>query len=245
MDSHLLKSTHMSRFFVFVMALMPFLATGQVKDSIRFFVDLSDCDVRVWWSEYSVTSKGKIIFLESRPIGYRKETPCVGLIEEKDTAILVNYFKNRLLNDPSNVIADAVTAVIEQRSIDKDAERFSKAILQATNKSIFSLIEKEFADSLMGNYRLRINTGTPKTEDCVLMRRPNGQIVIRTGTGQNSKNYPIKFWGEKRMEVSNLPGDGDKTMLFMIRDRGRFSSIDRKVQVLKSDKLATDGLGIK
>lgn len=234
---------------VIILALLPVFAYSQgsfVKDSIWFYTDLNQCDSVVWWVGYQVKLRGKVVSLDAKPVGWDKENPCAN-IRGKDTATLVNFYKNNLVVDPGRQLADIAARLITQNSYDREAERVNTAIKRATTKDFFQEAEKEAADSLFGNYRLRTNVdGTVKTVDCQILRRPNGQVVIRTGTGQTVKNYPLKFWGDARIEVTDLPQTGNKTTIYRIQgNRGRWVSFDRTLQVLKSDKFAIENLGFK
>lgn len=231
---------------VIILALLPVFAYSQdsfVKDSIWFYTDLNQCDSVVWWVGYQVKLRGKVISLRAEPVGYNKDQPCEN-IKGRDTATLVNYYKNTLVIDQGRQLADIALRLITQNQRDREAERVNAAIKKATTKDFFQESEKEAADSLFGNYRLRTNIdGTVKTVDCQILRRPNGQVVIRTGSGQSIVNYPLKFWGDARIEVTDLPAKGNKTMIYQIQgNRGRWVSFDRSLQVLKSDKYAIEGL---
>lgn len=236
----------MSRFFILLFALLPFVAIGQdsfVKDSIWFYTDLNQCDSVVWWVGYQVKLRGKVISLDAKPVGWDEKNPCAN-IPGRDTATLVNFYKNTLVVNPGRQLADIAARLITQNQIDKEAQRVNTAIKKATTKDFFQEAEKEAADSLFGSYRLRTNIdGTVKTVDCQIMRRPNGQVVIRTGSGQTVQNYALKFWGDARIEVTDLPAKGNKTMIYQIQgNRGRWVSFDRSLQVLKSDKYAIENL---
>ncbi len=231
---------------VIILALLPVFAYSQdsfVKDSIWFYTDINQCDSVVWWIGYQVKLRGKVISLHAEPVGYNKEQPCEN-IKGRDTATLVNYYKNTLVIDQGRQLADIALRLITQNQRDREAERVNAAIKKATTKDFFQEAEKAAADSLFGNYRLRTNIdGTVKTVDCQILRRPNGQVVIRTGSGQSIVNYPLKFWGDARIEVADLPVKGNKTMIYQIQgNRGRWVSFDRSLQVLKSDKFAIEGL---
>lgn len=234
---------------VIILALLPVFAYSQgsfVKDSIWFYTDLNQCDSVVWWVGYQVKLRGKVISLHAEPVAYDKEHPCEN-IKGQDTAMLVNYYKNTLVIDQGRQLADIAARIITQNQRDREAERVNTAIKKATAKDFFQEAEKEASDSLFGNYRLRTNIdGTVKTVDCQILRRPNGQVVIRTGTGQTIQNYSLKFWGDARIEVTDLPAKGNKTTIYKIQgNRGRWVSFDRSLQVLKSDKYAIENLGFK
>lgn len=234
---------------VIILAFLPVFAYSQdsfVKDSIWFYTDLNQCDSVVWWIGYQVKLRGKVVSLDAKPVGWDEKKPCDN-IRGKDTATLVNYYKNTLVVDPGRQLAEIAARLIIQNGIDREAERVNNAIKRATKKDFFQEAEKEAADSLLGNYRLRTNiNGTTTTIDCQILRRPNGQVVIRTGSGQTVKNYPLKFWGDARIEVTDLPQAGNKTMIYKIQgNRGRWVSFDRTLQVLKSDKFAIENLGLK
>ena len=236
----------MSRFFILLFALLPFVAIGQdsfVKDSIWFYTDLNQCDSVVWWVGYQVKLRGKVVSLDAKPVGWDEKNPCAN-IPGRDTATLVNFYKNTLVVNPGRQLADIAARLITQNQIDKEAERVNTAIKKATAKDFFQEAEKEAADSLFGNYRLRTNiNGTTSTVNCQILRRPNGQVVIRTGSGQTVQNYPLKFWGDARIEVTDLPAKGNKTTIYKIQgNRGRWVSFDRSLQVLKSDKYAIENL---
>jgi hypothetical protein len=234
---------------VIILALLPVFAYSQdsfVKDSIWYYTDLNQCDSVVWWIGYQVKLRGKIVSMDARPVGYDEKNPCAN-IREKDTTTLVNFYKNTLVIDPGRQLAEIAVRLFLQNQLDKEAERVNSAIKKATKKDFFQEAENAAADSLFGNYRLRTNiNGTVKTVDCQILRRPNGQVVIRTGTGQTVQNYPLKFWGDARIEVTDLPLKDNKTMIYRIQgNRGRWVSFDRSLQVLKSDKFAIENLGFK
>lgn len=239
----------MKLFKVIILALLPLFAFGQdsfVKDSIWFYTDLNQCDSVVWWIGYQVKLRGKVVSLDAKPVGWDEKNPCAN-IPARDTTTLANFYKNNLVVGPGRQLADIAARLIVQNGMDREAERVNTAIKRATKKDFFQEAEKEAADSLFGNYRLRTNVdGTVKTVDCQILRRPNGQVVIRTGTGQTVQNYPLKFWGDARIEVTNLPQTGNKTTIYRIQgNRGRWVSFDRTLQVLKSDKFAIENLGLK
>ena len=234
---------------VIILALLPVFAYSQdsfVKDSIWFYTDLNQCDSVVWWVGYQVKLRGKVVSLDAKPVGWDEKNPCAN-IPEKDTATLVNFYKNTLVVDPGRQLAEIAARLIAQNSYDREAGRINTAIKRATTKDFFQEAEKEASDSLFGAYRLRTNVdGTAKTVDCQILRRPNGQVVIRTGTGQAAQNYPMKFWGDARIEVTDLPTKGNKITIYKIQgNRGRWVSFDRTLQVLKSDKFAIENLGFK
>lgn len=234
---------------VIILALLPVFAYSQdsfVKDSIWFYTDLNQCDSVVWWVGYQVKLRGKVVSLDAKPVGWDEKNPCAN-IRGKDTTTLVNFYKNTLVVDPGRQLAEIAARLIVQNGVDKEAERVNTAIKKATKKDFFQEAEKEAVDSLFGNYRLRTNVnGTTSTVDCQILRRPNGQVVIRTGTGQTVKNYPLKFWGDARIEVTDLPQTGNKTTIYKIQgNRVRWVSFDRSLQVLKSDKFAIENLGLK
>lgn len=234
---------------VIILALLPVFAYSQdsfVKDSIWFYTDLNQCDSVVWWVGYQVKLRGKVVSLDAKPVALDEKNPCAN-IPAKDTSTLVNYYKNNLVVDPGRQLAEIAVRLIVQNGMDREAERVNTAIKRATKKDFFQEAEKEAADSLLGNYRLRTNiNGTVSTVDCQILRRPNGQVVIRTGSGKSIQNYPMKFWGDARIEVTNLPKTGDKTTIYRIQgNRGRWVSFDRTLQVLKSDKFAIENLGLK
>jgi len=231
---------------VIILALLPVFAYSQdsfVKDSIWYYTDLNQCDSVVWWVGYQVKLRGKVVSMHAEPVGYDKENPCAN-IPARDTATLVNFYKNTLVIDPGRQLAQIATRIITQNQLDREAERVNTAIKKATTKDFFQEAEKAAADSLFGNYRLRTNiNGEVKVVDCQMLRRPNGQVVIRTGSGQAVQNYPLKFWGDARIEVTDLPVKGNKTMIYQIQgNRGRWVSFGRELQVLKSDKFAIEGL---
>lgn len=239
----------MKLFKVIILALLPVFAYSQdsfVKDSIWFYTDLNQCDSVVWWIGYQVKLRGKVVSLDAKPVAWDEKNPCAN-IRGKDTATLVNFYKNNLVVDPGRQLADIAARLIIQNGMDREAERVNTAIKKATAKDFFQEAEKEASDSLFGTYRLRTNiNGTVTTVDCQILRRPNGQVVIRTGSGQTVQNYPLKFWGDARIEVTNLPQTGNKTMIYKIQgNRGRWVSFDRTLQVLKSDKFAIENLGLK
>ena len=232
-----------------ILALLPFFAFGQdsfVKDSIWFYTDLNQCDSVVWWVGYQVKIRGKVVSLDAKPVAWDENNPCAN-IRAKDTAMLVNYYKNSLVVDPGRQLAEIAARLIVQNGFDREAERVNTAIKRATTKDFFQEAEKAAADSLFGAYRLRTNiNGTVTTVDCQILRRPNGQVIIRTGSGQTVQNYPLKFWGDARIEVTDLPAKGNKTMIYQIQgNRGRWVSFDRTLQVLKSDKFAIEAQGLK
>lgn len=234
---------------VIILALLPVFAYGQdsfVKDSIWFYTDLNQCDSVVWWVGYQVKLRGKVVSLDAKPVAWDEKNPCAN-IPGRDTTTLVNFYKNTLVVDPGRQLAEIAIRLIVQNGYDREAERVNTAIKKATNKDFFQEAEKSAADSLFGNYRLRINTnGTVTTVDCQILRRPNGQVAIRTGAGQSIQNYPLKFWGDARIEVTDLPAKGNKTMIYKLQGNlGRWASFDRAVQVLKSDKFAIENLGLK
>jgi hypothetical protein len=87
---------------VIILALFPVFAYSQdnfVKDSIWFYTDLNQCDSVVWWVGYQVKLRGKVVSLNAEPVGYDKENPCSN-IRGRDTATLVNFYKNTLVIDP-------------------------------------------------------------------------------------------------------------------------------------------------
>jgi len=228
---------------IFVTFSISLFSQSITRDSIWFFTELNPCDSSVWWMGYQVKYRNKVISVSSNPIGYDEKNPCANQIMARDTSTLVNYYKNSLIIDPGREIAGLALKLFQSQSLDKEADRFNSAIKIATKKDLFLEIEKSFADSLFGTYRLRINTGTVTTVDCTITRRANGQIVIRTGSGQNVQNYPLKFYGDEKIEVTNLPRTGDKTIIFQIgKNKKRWSSIGKDLQVLGSDKLVIENL---
>ena len=237
----------MKHIFLSLFVTSTLSAFGQTRDSVRYYVDLNDCDSLVWWEDYSiVNAKGKEIYKSSNPIGYDKKTPCLNQIPGRDTVTLVSFFKNTQIIDPGRGHAKLISDHIAFTNQEKAANFFNKAIKAATGKDLFLEVEKEFADSLLGQYRLHVRSTTTKKEDCVMLRRPNGQVVIRTGTGANIKNYPLRFFSEEKIEVTGLPGDNDKTMIFLFnKTKGIYSTPDKKIQLLKSDKFAIENLTVK
>ena len=231
----------MKKIILLFLAAWPLFAIAQREiavDSTRFFTAKNECDSLVWWGERTIILKGGAKFTESSPVAFDEKNPCEN-IKAKDTTTLLNYFSNSFITDKGRQLAQQAEAFIFINQQLKGINALNASIVRSGLPDLFKYLETSFADSLIGTYRLRVTADKATTTDCTIQRRPNGQVVIRSGT----TNYPLKFFGDDMLEVTNLPSTGDKTLIFKVaKNKGRWSSFDRKVQVLKSDKFAIESL---
>lgn len=211
-----------------------------IRDTIYFEVLENECGESVWFSTEEVEFKGGRKFTDSKPVGYDEQNPCAG-IKSTDTTTLLNYFANPFFIDRSRQLAEkAVEFIFEDQEL-RSVNRLVTALKRSGLPDLQPHVEKMFGDSILGTYKfVRPVSGKPTREDCTVSKRPNGNIVVRIGT----VNYPVAVLGDKRIEITNIPSNGQKTRLYLINP-GRWSSITKDFQMVKNEKLIIETKTVK
>lgn len=211
-----------------------------IRDTIYFEVLENECGDTVWFSTEEVEFKGGRKFTDSKPVGFNDQDPCAG-IKYKDTTTLLNYFANPLFIDRSRQLAEkAVEFIFEDQEL-RSVNRLIRALKDSGLPNLQLHVEKMYGDSILGTYKfVRPVAGKPTREDCTVSKRPNGNIVVRIG----SVNYPVAVLGDKRIEISNIPSNGQKIRLYLINP-GRWSSITKDFQMVKNEKLIIETKTVK
>lgn len=253
MGENLLKSTHMSRFIIFILSLMPFLAIGQYTekdiktDSTYFFVQKNACDSLVWWEGHKITLKdGRKFEPLPAPIGWNEKVDCATMptafIMGRDTATLYGYFANTQVIDPGRQQARAVALIIYDTQFKRQLKKLDQTFVNSGLGSIFKFIEKTYGDEILGKYKY-ISLGADGKQiksEAEIIKRPNGNYVLKVG----ENTFGVNIYGDEWIELVGLPGSKNVS-LYRIGTKERWANANAEIQLVSKESLIIESKTIK
>jgi len=222
-----------------ILLLAPLALFGQqkgevIKDTLFFTTGLNECDSLVWFVNQYVELRGGRKVTDSAPVGFNENNPCEG-IRARDTAQLIQFYANPLIDFTRQQATKAKDFIFQNRTL-AGFDAVNKALTRKGLPSIYGTIERSFADSLVGNYILK----RPGIADATvtIQKLPAGAVRIRVSA---QSNFPLVVYGDGFVFAKNLAGTNKDVQLFQI-EPGRWISLDRDYQLVKSVRLVVQGL---
>jgi len=200
---------------------------GEVlKDTIYFGTSVNECGDTVYVLTEVVELRGGRKFTNSQPVGFNENDPCSG-IKARDTAQLVNFYANPLIDFGRQQAEKATGFIFQNRSL-KTFTGVNAALVRFKMPSILRSIEKSFADSLVGSYIL-VRPGVANA-NVTVTKTTQGQVRIRV----NAQNiFPLTIYSDRWMLVQNIAGTDQNVDLYQI-EKGRWVSLLGNYQLVKS-----------
>lgn len=231
----------MKYLFLFCIILFALPALAQraevVKDSVRLYLDTTECNTVVWFAQTYVKYRGGKENISYQIIGGSDSDPCAG-IAEKDTAGLFQAIANGVLEfdgktrtgllDYGRQLAKLAENFIFQPRALKSYTELNRALVAAGMPGLFKTMEKSYADSLVGNYIL-VRPGV-NNANVTVTKTAQGAVRIRV----NAQNiFPITVYSDRWILANNIAGTDQNVDLYQI-EQGRWVSLLGNYQLVKS-----------
>jgi hypothetical protein len=216
-------------FCILVFALPAVAQKGEViKDTIYFSTVINECGDTVFNLTEVVELRGGRKFTNSQPVGFDENNPCSG-IKARDTATLVNFYANPLIDYGRQRALDATKFVFQPRDL-KGFTGVNAALVRFGMPNMLKQIEKTFADSLVGSYIL-VRPGVANATVNVT-KLANGSVRIRI----NAQNiFPFVVYSDRWLLLQDVAGTGQHVDLYQI-EPGRWVSLLGNYQLVKNTR---------
>jgi len=230
-SGNLFKHRNMKYLFLFCIILFALPGFGQqkgevLKDTIYFGTTINECGDTVFNLTEIVELRGGRKFTNSQPVGFNEDNPCEG-IKARDTAQLVSYYANPLIDFGRQQANKAKDFIFQNRSL-KSFNTINQALTNFGVTGIFKTVEKQFADSLVGNYVLV----RPSVANANVTIQKTAQAGIRVRVSA-SVNFPITLYSDGWMTVKNAAGTNQDVDFYQI-EPGRWVSLLSNYQLVKN-----------
>ncbi len=211
--------------FLFASTLLAQRGNEIKSEKTTFHKGKNECGDSVYTLKYSVVFRSGRIVSDSLPVGYDENNLCSG-IRVGDTLGLVNFYA-RPWNDYGRGLAEKAPFFVFQNQRLKGFRDIDKALKDFKMPSPLAQIEKEFIDSLVGNYIL-VRPGVANT-NVTVTKTAQGQGRIRI-SAQNF--FPLVIYSDRLMTANNLGGTDQPVDLFQL-EPGRWVSLLGNYQLVK------------
>lgn len=214
--------------FCILLFALPALAQRAevVKDSISFSTTVNECGDTVFLLTEIIEFRGGRKVTNSQPVGFDENNPCSG-IKYRDTATLVNFYANPLIDYGRQQAEKAVGFIFQNRSM-KSFTGVNAALVRFGMPNMLKQIEKTFADSLAGSYIL-VRPGV-NNANVNVTKVANGSVRIRI----NAQNiFPFTVYSDRWILVQDIAGTGQHVDLYQI-EPGRWVSLLGNYQLVKN-----------
>lgn len=220
----------MKQILIFCAVLFALQGFGQraevVKDSISFSTTVNECGDTVVLLTEIIEFRGGRKVTNSQPVGFDENNPCSG-IKYRDTATLVNFYANPLIDYGRQQAEKATSFIFQTRSL-KSFTGVNAALVRFGMPNMLRQIEATFADSLLGSYIL-VRPGV-NNANVTVIKNAQGQTRIRV----NAQNiFPLTIYSDRWMLVSNIAGADQNVDMYQI-EPGRWVSLLGNYQLVKS-----------
>lgn len=215
-------------FICIILFALPALAQRAevVKDSISFSTTVNECGDTVVLLTKIIEFRGGRKVTNSQPVGFDENNPCSG-IKYRDTATLVNFYANPLIDYGRQQAEKAVGFIFQNRSL-KSFTGVNAALVRFGMPSILKRIETTFADSLVGNYIL-VRPGVANA-NVTITKTALGAVRIRVNA---QTIFPLTVYSDRWMLANNIAGTDQNVDLYQI-EPGRWVSLLGNYQLVKS-----------
>jgi len=233
-----IKTTNMK--YIIILLLAPLALFSQqkgevLKDTIYFGTTINECGDTVFNLTEIVELRGGRKFTNSQPVGFNENDPCSG-VSYRDTATLINAYANPLIDFGRQQANKARDFIFQSRSL-KSFNSINQALVNFGVDGIFKTVEKQFADSLVGNYILV--RPSVANANVTIQKTAQGLIRVRVSA---SVNFPIVLYSDGWMTLRNIAGTNQDVDLYQI-EPGRWVSLLGNYQIVKSARqVVTRGL---
>lgn len=219
----------MKQILIFCSVLFALQGFGQraevVSDSIAFSTTINECGDTVVLLTEIIEFRGGRKVTNSQPVGFDENNPCSG-IKIRDTATLVNFYANPLIDFGRQKAQAAVGFIFQKRDL-KGFTGINTALIRFGRPGMLRQIEKTFADSLVGDYIL-VRPNVANTPVAVT-KLPAGGVRIRI----NAQNiFPFTVYSDRWVLLQNIAGVGENVDLYQI-EPGRWVSLLGNYQLVK------------
>lgn len=214
--------------FCIVLFALPAMAQRAevVKDSISFSATVNECGDTVVLLTEIIEFRGGRKVTNSQPVGFDENNPCSG-IKYRDTATLVNFYANPLIDYGRQQAEKAVGFIFQNRSL-KSFTGVNAALVRFGMPNMLRQIEKSFADSLVGSYIL-VRPGV-NNANVNVTKLANGSVRIRINA---QTIFPFTVYSDRWILVQDIAGTGQHVDLYQI-EPGRWVSLLGNYQLVKS-----------
>lgn len=214
--------------FCIILFALPALAQRAevVKDSISFSTTVNECGDTVFLLTEIIEFRGGRKVTNSQPVGFDENNPCSG-IKYRDTATLVNFYANPLIDYGRQQAEKAIGFIFQNRSL-KSFTGVNAALVRFGMPNMLKQIEKTFADSLVGSYILvrpgvnNANVNVTKMAQGAVRIRINAQTI-----------FPFVVYSDRWILVQDIAGTGQHVDLYQI-EPGRWVSLLGNYQLVKN-----------
>ena len=216
--------------FCIVLFALPALAQRAevVKDSISFSTTVNECGDTVVLLTEIIEFRGGRKVTNSQPVGFDENNPCSG-IKFRDTATLVNFYANPLIDYGRQQAEKATSFIFQNRSL-KSFTGVNAALVRFGRPNMLRQIERTFADSLVGSYILV----RPGVNNANITVTKTAQGAARVRLGANSF-LPLVIYSDRMMTVQNIAGTDQHVDLYQLQgESGRWVSLLGNYQLVKS-----------
>lgn len=208
-----------------------------IKDSVRFYLDTTECNTIVWFAQTYVKYRGGKENISYQIVGGSDSDPCAG-IAEKDTAGLFQAIANGVIEfdgktrtgllDYGRQQARLAENFIFQPRALKSYTELNRALVAAGMPGLFKTMEKTFADSLVGSYIL-VRPGV-NNANVNVTKLANGSVRIRINA---QTIFPFVVYSDRWILVQDIAGTGQHVDLYQI-EPGRWVSLLGNYQLVKN-----------
>lgn len=214
--------------FCIILFALPVLAQRAevVKDSISFSTTVNECGDTVFLLTEIIEFRGGRKVTNSQPVGFDENNPCSG-IKYRDTATLVNFYANPLIDYGRQQAEKAVGFIFQNRSL-KSFTGVNAALVRFGMPNMLKQIEKTFADSLVGSYIL-VRPGV-NNANVNVTKVANGSVRIRINA---QTIFPFVVYSDRWILVQDIAGTGQHVDLYQI-EPGRWVSLLGNYQLVKN-----------
>lgn len=216
-------------FFICILLFtMPALAQRAevVKDSIVFGTTVNECGQTVFLLTEYIEFRGGRKVTNSQPVGFDENNPCSGILAT-DTAALVNFYGNPLIDFGRQQAEKAIGFIFQNRSL-RSFTGVNAALVRFGMPNMLKQIEKTFADSLVGSYIL-VRPGV-NNANVTVTKTAAGAVRIRV----NAQNiFPLTVYSDRWILANNIAGTDQNVDLYQI-EPGRWVSLLGNYQLVKS-----------
>ena len=229
----------MKYIFFFLLLSTTLLAQrgGEVKsDSIRLYLDTTECNTIVWFAETYVEYRGGKKNISYQIVGGSESDPCYG-ISANDTLGLIQAISNGAIEydgktrpgllDYGRKQAQIAQEFIFQSKALRSYEKQNKALINVGMPGLFKKIEAMFADSLVGDYIL-VRPGVANA-NVTVTKTNQGAVRIRVNS---QTNFPLVVYSDGFMTARNIAGTNQDVDLYKI-EKGRWVSLIGSYQLVK------------
>lgn len=214
--------------FCIILFALPALAQRAevVKDSISFSTTVNECGDTVFLLTEIIEFRGGRKVTNSQPIGFDENNPCSG-IKYRDTATLINFYANPLIDYGRQQAEKAVGFIFQNRSL-KSFTGVNAALVRFGMPNMLKQIETTFADSLVGSYIL-VRPGV-NNANVNVTKVANGSVRIRINA---QTIFPFVVYSDRWILVQDIAGTGQHVDLYQI-EPGRWVSLLGNYQLVKN-----------